>query len=191
MTFTISNSKTLIGAAVALTLLAAQAVHAAPIHLSYSGVGSPGNWWSSANASGFGSFETNSGNYSGSIALQDLKSFSFNLQIELDGEVELYRYSLGDLDKFSATIGAGGFTSLMLRTDFVMGEPRGWQGLNFLGLGADQARTHHSDIPGPFTIGQLSASDPGNHVPEPASLALTVAALGLAGLVGRGSRRKA
>jgi len=181
-------SKTLIGAAAALTMLAAQA---APVSLSYSGVGTS-SWWAAAKATGTGSFETTSGQYGGDIALGDLKSFSFRLKIELDGETENFVYGLDQLDKFTASVDSSGFTSLVLRTDFVRGDQNGGQGLNFLSLGADQASTHHFDIPGPFTIGQLKATlGPDNHVPEPATLALTLAALGLAGVVGRGSRRKA
>ncbi|WP_165794561.1 MULTISPECIES: PEP-CTERM sorting domain-containing protein [Roseateles] len=178
-------SKTLIGAAAALTLMSAQA---APVSLSYSGHGTS-SWWTAAKATGTGSFETNSGQFSGDISYTDLKSFSFHLQIELDGVTENFFYGLDQLSNFWATVDNSGFTNFYLRTEYVRGDQRGGQGLNFEGLGADEARTHHFDIPGPFTIGQLKATfGPDNHVPEPATLALTLAALGLAGVVGRGRR---
>ncbi|WIV96869.1 PEP-CTERM sorting domain-containing protein [Kinneretia aquatilis] len=178
--------KTLIGAAAALTLISAQA---GPVSLSYSGVGTS-SWWASAKATGTGTFETNSGAYNGAIALADLKSFSFQLKIELAGATETYTYQLSDLEDFTAEVSSGTFTSLTLDSNLVKGTPNGWQSLSILGLGVDQARSHHFDIPGPFTIGQLSATlGPDNHVPEPATLALTLAALGLAGVVGR--RKKA
>ncbi|OYU27828.1 MAG: hypothetical protein CFE41_08760 [Burkholderiales bacterium PBB2] len=177
-------SKTLIGAAAALTLLSAQA---APVSLSYSGNGTR-SWWAGAKATGTGSFETNSGQYSGDISYTDLKSFSFHLQIELDGVTENFFYGLDQLSNFWATVDNSGFTNFYLRTEYVRGDQRGGQSLNF-GLGANNAFTHHFDIPGYFTTGQLMATlGPDNHVPEPATLALTLAALGLAGVVGRGRR---
>ena len=172
------SKKTWVGAAAALTLLSAQA---SPVSLSYNGQGLPGSWAHGAQASGTGSFTTVSGNYFGNLALSDLASF--------DGDTQTFHYGLAELKKFSASIDAQGFQSLTLQTTFQPGGPNWAQALGVDGLGPNLAYSYNFDIPGDLSTGQITARlEPAATVPEPAALALTLGALGLAAWAGRQQR---
>jgi PEP-CTERM motif len=181
-------TKSLLAAAASLTLFVAQA---APVTLSYVGVGRSTDWAPGATATGTGSFTTKSGDYVGALGLDDLASFSFDLTFFYDGGSEVLHYGLDELETFTASIDGSGFTDLSLQTSEVRATVYWSQFFAADGLAENQAFSTNFDIPGNITTGQLSATiDAGNDVPEPASLALTFAALGAAGLVGRFSRRR-
>lgn len=175
--------KTLIGAAAALTLLSAQA---SPVSLSYNGAALPGSHAVGAKASGFGTFTTLSGNYFGDLALDDLASFDFTLTFTYGGLTDTLHYGLDQVESFAVSINDQGFQSLFLRTSFVRGDHHWSQAFGVDGLGANDAYSYNFDIPGDLSTGQIKARlEPSQQIPEPASLALTLGALGLAACVAR------
>ncbi|RQO61837.1 hypothetical protein DBR47_06850 [Paucibacter sp. KBW04] len=178
--------KTMLGAALALLLAGAQA---APVSLSYSGVGEPGWWGTPSTATGTGFFSTKSGSYSGTIGLEDLESFSFTLTFKYKTYTDVLNFDLDTLKTFNASFGANGVDGLALDTENVRSNVLWGQAFHVRGQGQNQAWSENFDLPGYLSRGQITATmDNNSQVPEPASLALVLAALGGAGLAARKRR---
>lgn len=178
--------KTLLGAALALLLAGAQA---APVSLTYTGVGEPGWWGTPSTATGTGFFSTKSGSYSGTIGLEDLESFSFTLTFKYKTDTDVLTFGLDTLKNFNASFGANGVEGLVLDTKNVSSDVLWSQAFHVRGQGQNQAWSDNFDMPGYMSRGQITATvDSSSQVPEPASLALVLAALGGAGFAARKRR---
>jgi len=178
--------KTLLGTTLALLLAGAQA---APVNLSYAGTGEPGFWGTPSTATGTGFFSTKSGSYSGVVGLDDLESFSFTLTFKYQTYTDVLNFGLDTLTSFNASFGLDGVDALVLDTNTVRSNVLWGQAFHVRGQGLNQAWSENFDLPGYLSRGQLTATlDDNSQVPEPASLALVLAALGGAGFAARKRR---